>query len=216
MRLGVAIPCYKHHIPLLKRCLDSIEAQTRKPDAVIVSCSSSFSEDIPSYTYSFPLQIIVSEVRQNAAKNRNIAAALLDTELISFFDCDDIMHPQRLEYIYKAFESYSCSIVLHSYFDGEEENKAPFVLYEECTMISNKLCRAPSGCAIIDGFTRIHHSQNSVKKEILGIIQFKEDTGHERKEDAVFCGDVLALPEIQSVYISNNLSKYYISGSWVE
>ena len=216
MRLGLAIPCYKHHIPLLKRCLDSIEQQTRKPDEVVVSCSSSLLSDIPEYNYSFSLVILPAEERQNAAKNRNIAAAHLTTELISFFDCDDVMHPQRLEYIYESFQKSNCRIVLHSYFDGQEENEKPFELYESCQTVENRLRRAPSGCAILEGHSRIHHSQGSIQRSILDQVQFKEGIEYERKEDAVFCGDVLALPNITSVYIVNKLSKYYISGVWVQ
>jgi hypothetical protein len=43
---------------------------------------------------------------------------------------------------------------------------------------------------------------------------FKEETEYERKEDAVFCGQVLAFPGIQSIYIETPLSKYHMEGSW--
>ena len=60
MKIGVAIPCYKGHIIRLFELLDSIEKQTRHPDKVVVSCSST-SEFLNSKDYSFPLQIIITE-----------------------------------------------------------------------------------------------------------------------------------------------------------
>jgi len=215
MRIGIAIPCYKYHIPVLKRCLDSIEAQTRKPDEVVVSCSSCAESDIPEYKYSFSLKIISTSERKNAAENRNIASSHLDTDIVSFFDCDDEMHPQRLEAIYGAFLEHSCDIVLHGYFINEE-NKMPFQIYPNLVIHINKLSRARSGCAFVEGLlsTRIHHSQVSVTKRIFSRFQFRENKESERKEDALFCGDVLSIPGIQSVYIQNPLSKYYHEGAW--
>jgi glycosyltransferase involved in cell wall biosynthesis len=214
MRIGVAIPCYKYHIPSLKRCLDSIERQTYKPDEVIVSCSSSIPTDIPTYNYSFPLRVIVRPERRNAAENRNLAATALTTDIVSFFDCDDEMHPQRIQILLDVFHETRPDISLHSFLE-REETKQPFAQIQNPRVIPNRLRRAPSGCAILEGdySSRIHHSQATVSKFVLSRIQFKEDIGHERREDAVFCGDVLAMPGVQSVYIADPLSKYYMEGA---
>ena len=223
MRIGVAIPCYKYHIPQLKRCLDSIEAQTVKPDMVIVSCSSVNPGDIPSHTYkySFPLRIIGHKDRKNAAQNRNIAAASLDTDIISFFDCDDEMHPQRLEAIKEAFASNpALDIVLHSYL-VDEETKHPFKHHDKISMQPQCLARSPTGCAIYihNWSERIHHSQVTVSSFVFSRIQFKENQIYDRqgseggKEDALFCGDVLAMPNCQNMYVFDQLSKYYKEGT---
>jgi glycosyltransferase involved in cell wall biosynthesis len=215
MRIGVAIPCYKYHIPVLKRCLDSIEEQSVKPDQVVVSCSSCQDSDIPAYNYSFPLRIITHTERKNAAQNRNIAASHLDTDIISFFDCDDQMHPRRLEGIKEAFCLINpCDIVLHSYMLNEE-NVEPFEKIERgFSMQPNCLKRSPTGCAVYmhNWSERLHHSQVSVSQFIFGRYKFKEDPSNERREDALFCGDVLDMPNCQNVYIFNKLSKYYAEG----
>lgn len=217
MRIGVAIPCYKHHISLLKRCLDSIEAQTRKPYEVVVSCSSCNPEDIPAYSYSFPLRILNHRERKNAAENRNLAAReiLSSCDVISFFDCDDVMHPQRLQCIEEQFTRNPCDILLHNFW-LDEECAQPFENYTSFHTELNVLRRAPTGCAIVEGrrHLRIHHSQVSVSAFVFGRIQFKEDPGNERREDAIFCGDVLGMPNIQSIYVHTPLSKYYLAGSW--
>jgi glycosyltransferase involved in cell wall biosynthesis len=223
MKIGVAIPCYKYHITKLKRCLDSIEAQEVKPDFVVVSSSSCEQSDIPKeYTdghYLFPLKILTFRNRQNAAENRNIAAALCKFEgcsHISFFDCDDEMHPQRIKAIrYVVQNQPETDIVLHSYMEKNELNK-PFTNYERITTVFNSLRRSPSGCALLknDLYAHIHHSQCTVKREMWNKIKFREDKEHERIEHAVFCGDVLATPNVKSVYIREALSKYYIEGAW--
>ena len=213
MRIGVAIPCYKYHIPVLKRCLDSIEHQTRKPDEVVVVCSSSKPTDIPAFQYSFPLRVIPRPERRNAAENRNLAAAVLTTDILCFFDCDDTMHPQRIEFLAKVFQETRGDICLHSFYEKEEVEQ-PYPHIQTPIVIQNRLRRAPSGCAIVEGdhSARIHHSQVTVTKFIFSRVQFKEDISHERREDAVFCGDVLSMPGVQSMYIQNPLSKYYMEG----
>jgi glycosyltransferase involved in cell wall biosynthesis len=214
--IGVAIPCYKFHIPFLKRCLDSIEAQTVKPQEVIVACSSSESSDIPhsTYNYSFTLRILPRPERRNAAENRNYAASFLTTDIISFFDADDEMHPQRLEAIQRAFQQQSgLDIAIHQFWIDEEVNK-PFQHYETFDFRPQTLQRSPTGCAVYapDWRQRITHGHVSVSRIAYGRIQFKEDPGNERREDAMFCGDVLAMNGCQNVYIAHSLCKYYRDG----
>ncbi len=223
MKIGVAIPCYKYHLDKLKRCLDSIEGQVVKPDFVVVSCSSCELSDVPNEYlghYSYPLKILTFRNRQNAAENRNIAAALCKFEgctHISFFDGDDEMHPQRIQAIRFAISSQpDTDIILHSFLEKKEDLEKPFQKYEKVSVALNKLRRAPSGCAVLEGdwSAPIHHSQNTVKREMWDKVKYREDKDHERKEDAVFCGDILASTGVKSVYIREPLSKYYFEGEW--
>lgn len=224
MKIGVAIPCYKYHLNKLKRCLDSIEAQQMKPDLVVVSSSSCEQSDIPKEYmdghYSFPLKILSFRNRQNAAENRNIAAALCKFEgctHISFFDCDDEMHPQRIKAIRYAVKRHiDADIIMHSYLIKKEELEQPFTIYDKIHVNENDIVYARSGCAELktDWTALIHNSQCTVKREIWDKVKYREDKDHERKEDAVFCGDVSKLPDIQSIYIWEPLSKYYIEGVW--
>ena len=207
--IGVAIPCYKYHIPLLKRCLDSIETQTQKPDQVVVSCSSCEPSDIPSFAYSFPLKILTHSQRQNAGQNRNRASAELTTDIVSFFDVDDVMHPQRMEVL---LDGQDYSILLHGYALPHEEFP---ITYTSVDGYANQLRKGPTGCALLgdDVSARIHHAHATVRRELLEHVQFRPDVAFERREDALFCGDVLALPGITSLYIANPLSLYYEEGA---
>jgi glycosyltransferase involved in cell wall biosynthesis len=212
MRIGVAIPCYKPHLPLLERCLDSIEAQTRKPDEVVVVCSSADDKDVPTYSYSFPLRILTRPDRHNAAENRNYAARQMTSEMISFFDADDVMHPQRLE----AIEGCGLQhIILHSFLDPHES----FESYSRIYRIRNTLRQYKTGCACLgmDWAARIHHAHVTIHASVLSQTTFPEDKELERREDAIFCGSVLNLsPTIQSTYIVNPMSRYHETGQTID
>ena len=216
--IGIAIPCYKYHLPNLRRLLESIDAQSRKPDQVVVSCSSMDSamdpgadHGIDCNAYSYPLRIITTSERKNAAENRNRAAAALTTTIVSFFDADDVMVPHRLKCIEHAFLNYPCLIVLHNYSEGGSVSPAPDPVCEY-----GKLRRSYTGCAThADSYSiPIHHSQASVVATVLGKIKYREDAASERKEDALFCGDVLEYVGAANAYIANQLSIYYPEGAW--
>lgn len=214
MQIGVAIPCYIGHVEQLQVLLDSIAAQTRLPDKVVVSCSS--TADMPSEfaKYEFDLQIVCDPYVKNPSQNRNIAARHLDTDIITFFDADDVMHPQRLEFVEQAFLG-GADIVLHNF----ESEQAQFSLYDSCNISYNCLCQCASGCIrhiIWNAHDRIHHAQVSVKREIFDQVQFDEGPTGIGKEDCVFCWSAFALPNITNAYIQNKLSLYLPSGTFAQ
>jgi glycosyltransferase involved in cell wall biosynthesis len=214
MRIGVAIPCFIKHISHCYELLDSINAQTRLPDQVVVSCSSSRPEDFVQKEYKFPLLVIITEERKNAGQNRNIAADKLDTDVISFIDADDIMHPQRLEAIEQAFND-SLDIVMHAYFLNEECDQE-FPTIQNVIVEKDNLCRCTSGCIRFKKFvpnSRIHHSQVSVTRKAFEAVRFREDRESESREDCRFCFGVFSLPDIQSGYLRYPLSKYKPNGT---
>lgn len=217
MKIGVAIPCYNKHIPQLLSLLDSLEEQTRKPDSVSVSCSS--TEEFPTLReYSFPVRVYTTKERQNPAKNRNIAARLLmDTDILSFFDADDTMHPRRLEALEYAFQE-PCDIVLHNFL-FREETELPYPEIQEFRIQRNQLSQCYSGCirhqcATMDYNARISHGHVTIRTELFRSVQFPEDASCEHREDCVFCYCIFNLPNVRSVYLGDPLSKYIPSNSW--
>ena len=205
MQIGVAIPCYIGHIEQLQVLLESISNQTRLPDKVIVSCSSTTElPDLPKY--NFELNIIFEPSVKNPSQNRNIAARHLDTDIITFFDADDIMHPQRIEFIEQAFWE-GADIVLHNF----ETNSSKFSLYDSCNISYNTLRQCESGCIrpiIWNAHDLIHHAQVSVKREIFEQVQFDEGPTGIGREDCIFCWSAFSIPNIKNAYISNKLSLY--------
>lgn len=113
MKLAVCIPCVNGHREILRKTIKFIETQTRKPDLIIISISSTIRD--PAYdtdiinSVSIPTTLLHTNKQLYAGANRNIAATEAVKQgatHISFFDADDIMHPQRLEYIERVFTEH--------------------------------------------------------------------------------------------------------------
>ena len=189
--VGVAIPCYKGHISKIQNVLDSIESQTVKPEMVIISCSSSIPSDIPRLPmYSFPYQIVLTHVRHNTAQNRNKAANLLNTDLITFIDVDDIMHPQRIE-ILKSIED--ADMIVHEF-----SNTDSFVFEKyELPIIPNRVSTIKE--------LHIQRAHTTVSYQVFKNIQFNESSDFELNADSDFCERVLQ--KHKTVYIPSILSK---------
>lgn len=218
LTIGVAIPCYKGHIEHLKHVLDSIEKQTRKPDQVVVSCSSSEVGDIPSsyYQYSFPISIFTCSEKRNVAQNRNFAISKLDTDILSFIDADDIMHPQRLEAIEFTFSHYDINIFLHFY---ETNIERTFITYSEFPIEFNKMYVCPWRSVQHAYYPRasiIHNSQCSVRREVFNRIHFQERPEFVGREDTWFVGDVLLSYPGKCAYCPLRLSRYLPSRTFEE
>jgi len=215
MKIGVAIPCFDKHLSYLFLLLDSIEAQTVIPDKVCVSCSSTASFP-SSRKYSFPLEIVLTNEKRNAAQNRNIAMDRLhEMDYISFMDADDIMHPQRIEVLRIVFKNHNCQMILHNYQHGTNTEFRPI---EDIEVRVNTMKPTVSG-----GTTHIehhkflqqhiHHSQVSVQRSIVDLVRFPEEPEFHRREDSAFCNRLIKLPNVNHVYIVNALSYYAPSGT---
>lgn len=215
--IGVAIPCYKGHIPHLKYLLDSIEQQTRKPDMVIVSCSSSTDEDIPyrQEEYNFRFKIYTHPNKKVVAENRNFAASQLNTDIISFIDADDIMHPQRIEIIERAFIEHNIVLFLHNYIIGNTECFTNYSKYEYVFHI-NKLGISSWGSTIhIDSPKYdIHNGHTSISRWLFSQIKFHEEPEFYTKEDTVFNTEIIAAYPNYTAYTLLKLSKYTASHTY--
>ena len=215
--IGVAIPCYQGHLAVLGNLLESIEGQSRKPDVVIVSCSSSPSSVNPylSKKYSFPLHIIFHSEKKNAAENRNIAASYLTTNVITFIDADDTMHPQRLAIIETCFTKYPhIAILMHNCNMNPNE---PFEHYQHLDCFQfNRLFQCPNGSTQhIDYLYMdvIHNGQPSVPRDVFASMPFDETPASHGKEDTVFCTRIITRFPEQTAYCPYQLSGYTPSGT---
>lgn len=213
--IGIAICAFYGHILPLKKALESIEGQTKKPDMVIVSCSSCEQKDIP-YTpqmYSFPLMIITHRDKKNAAQNRNFAAELLQTDIICFFDADDIMHPQRIEIIHNCFMTYDIKLFLHNTQLNIPDTIVP---YTDCTYILNKLGMCRFGSTILQMYMPnmiIANGHASISADVFKEIKFNDTKEYYTKEDTKFCTDIIVKYQNQTAYCNNVLSYYFPSGT---
>lgn len=211
--VGVAICCYHGHISALSALFRSIDAQTRRPDQVVVSCSSTSPEDIPYDvgSYSFSLQIVTCREKKNAAQNRNTAASYLQTDIVTFFDADDLMHPQRIAAIHHGFSTHDVYFMVHSF------QKSPvFVLYERYSYHVNQLEVCPYGSILVRGHAHdmpIANGHCSVMQWILHECAYPESVEDQGREDTVFSARIIQKYPDHTLYGSDVLSCYLPSGT---
>lgn len=130
VNIAICIPLHAPHLKYLDRCLRSIKYQTRKPDQIHISISSSTDEHIRKIRHIlFELdmfaKIHIHSEKLLAGANRNKAArAAVDSgaKILSFFDVDDIMHPRRIEVCEKHFlKNDSLTGILNRYMFGPKD-----------------------------------------------------------------------------------------------
>lgn len=93
--VSVIIPAW-NAAGTLARALDSVAAQTRRPDEVIVVDDGS-SDDTVAVAARHPAGVrVVSQPNAGPAQARNRGAAQAAGTLLAFLDADDVWHPDKL------------------------------------------------------------------------------------------------------------------------
>lgn len=213
LTIGVAIPCYSGHVKYITSLLDNIAESTRKPDDVVISCSSSENNGTLMFTYKdMPVRIWYSTERLNQATNRNRAASLLQTDLITFFDADDLMHPKRIQFLCDTFaQRPDISVVYHG-FERNPTRDDPFWEELQPTPLPNPMIKDPEGNGILvlsdpPKLHIHHHAHVTVRKEVFERLKFDEDWTYYRMEDSVY-GVKLLRNKIPMLFLNNRLSRY--------
>jgi len=219
LKIAVVIPTYKNHLPFLIRCLNSIQNQTRLPDIVCFSASSCENNDIPNLdSFKFQIRFVCSENKQNAAFNRNKAAQLLkevdSIDIISFFDSDDEMLPNRLEFIEKSFIESNTDLVVHNYIPIYKKSIIPNQKFFDYTSYSDACFPDKSGIKIEIRPEIKSRSKSfalghcSVKYNLWLYFPFNSSPEYLYREDASFCRTIIEKGFTGS-YIDCELSIYH-------
>jgi len=228
MRIAVVIPTYNRHLPYIPRALHSIQHQTRHPELVVLcasSCPPEWKASLDLTSYTFPIEIYTTEELQSAGQNRNKGISHIDTtyDIVSFFDSDDVMHPNRLEYIEQCFQDDGgeTDVVLHSacltelsvpYESIEWESTIPLTIHRDCTDFKYGLHRTAylktpielSRAACTKDIFIVNGSP-SVRRQCLDSIQYEE--AFTACEDTIFVSDLFKYG-YTIVYIENKLLSY--------
>ena len=114
--ISVIVPVYKVE-PYLRRCVDSILAQTFS-DIEVILVDDGSPDGCPAICDEYArLDKRVKVIHQkngglSAARNAGLdwVFANSDSQWISFVDSDDWVHPQFLEYLYRAIVDYNVKI----------------------------------------------------------------------------------------------------------
>lgn len=108
MKISVAMTTYNGAL-YLREQLDSILAQSRLPDELIV-CDDQSTDATPSILEEyaarspFAFKVRINDTRLGSTKNFEQAIGLCTGDIICLSDQDDVWHPQKLAVIQQRFE----------------------------------------------------------------------------------------------------------------
>ena len=214
--IGVAIPCYEKHFHLLATLIDNISKSTVRPDHITVSCSSWTHDRRTDTLYDgIPVSIQYSKKVLNQATNRNIAAGMLNTLLISFIDADDLMHPSRLEYVIRAFKEGPYHAIYHNFtWEPISHYFNPFDPIDEFNLLSNPVVPDPNavGLLVDDSPHGLHHAHVTVRRDVFNRFKFDESWEAYRREDSLY-GRMLSENGVSLGYLANKLTRYIFTPS---
>jgi hypothetical protein len=223
--LGVVIPCYNGHIQYITRCLQTMQDSTLHPDVVAISFSSTSSDNIPDLS-GFPFKIVtaITSDYKNAAQNRNIGASLVNVDILTFFDADDEMHPQRLQIIHNFFRRYpNYDAFYHNYIylKGSKETSpyTPLNIDHDWNLLIHVdiLQKDPNGIGLMVNpeyakshspfDTAIQFGHVSVTNRLFIQYKFPEDKNLARQEDSVYAANIVR-KNYKIGHCPHRLSKY--------
>lgn len=114
--ISVVIPHYNQQ-DVLGFTLDSVLAQTIRPEEILVVDDQSTDIEktarIEKEYVDYPqVKFIYAKQKLFAGGARNLGARSASGDIIAFIDSDDIMHPQRLEFVLDAFRKHPDTVFL--------------------------------------------------------------------------------------------------------
>lgn len=104
--ISVIIPCYRD-ASTLARAIDSVQAQTQNIDEIIVvnDCSPE-TESIETIIQTYPdIVYIKNSTNLGLAGSRNKGVEIAKSEVVTFLDADDELHPQKIELQSKVLQT---------------------------------------------------------------------------------------------------------------
>jgi glycosyltransferase involved in cell wall biosynthesis len=109
MNLSIALCTYNGAV-YLREQLESIAAQTRTPDELVISDDQSTDDTLRlieefAATAGFPVRLSVNESNLGTAKNFEKAIGLCRGDVIVLSDQDDVWHSDKLESVERIFEA---------------------------------------------------------------------------------------------------------------
>jgi glycosyltransferase involved in cell wall biosynthesis len=137
MTVGVVITTY-NHARFLKQALESVFAQTRPADDVVVIDDGS-TDDPAAVTAGFATARLIRQDNRGLAAARNVGLAALNTDYVVFLDADDRLEPHAIAAGLACFGRAPESGFVyggHRYIDGdgreigerfEPPGKSPYV-----------------------------------------------------------------------------------------
>ena len=110
VKVSVVVPCAPRHARLLEPLMALLDRQTSRPNEVVIAGTTTRLA-----ARSFPIRIVATEPRANAARNRNAATSRATGDVICYQDADDVPHTQRIEIVRRLFERFDVEHLMHAF-----------------------------------------------------------------------------------------------------
>ena len=141
--LTVVMPVY-NVAAYLPRCLDSLIAQTRPIDELIVVDDGS-TDDCPrilaEYAPRLPQMRVVRQANGGLSAARNTGLDLAQGEYLAFIDSDDFVAPETYEYLLAVAQRDHLDMLLcnaHYHFEGREKDRLIYANAPSSEILSGK------------------------------------------------------------------------------
>lgn len=201
MNISFCITSYNKDIHLLDRLTDALLNQSEKPYETILFCSGVSENSIHSRLPNIKILTRTNTVMQSVA--RNICSEVSSGDILIFFDIDDIPHYQKIEITRHLFESFNPDFFIHSY-DSVIDNTS---IDKYNLIIKNNLEISKSSTNLVCDNFPIHHAHIAVKKDVFKKVRFDESIQAYRKEDGIFCQD-LVRNNFKGIFTPEKLVQY--------
>ena len=190
--ISFCITCYHKDYYYLSIVLEQIKELTELPDEIVIA-SSGLSDNQLTHPpcleindQKIPIIVVNTPNTQRPGWVRNTGGAVSNMDIVLFFDIDDIIHPQKLQWVRKIFNEYECDMLVHNYNLPPFQ---PFIMYEQLDRIE-KINQVASNCVNLrtihnEGIT---HGHVTIKRSILAHMKYNE--GKSVGEDGEFCQQI--------------------------
>ncbi|MEI7614144.1 MAG: glycosyltransferase [Betaproteobacteria bacterium] len=141
--LTVVMPVY-NVAPYLPRCLDSLIAQTRPIDELIVVDDGS-TDDCPrilaEYASRLPQMRVIRQDNGGLSAARNTGLALAQGEYLAFIDSDDFVAPEAYAHLLAVAQRDDLDMLLcnaHYHFEGREQDRLIYADVASSAILTGK------------------------------------------------------------------------------
>lgn len=168
MRFTLCITCWSKDVHMLNETLSAFKMQTENADEVIVVGNDLHEIEVNDSS----IKTFTEPSRRSPSFNRNKGAEIASGDIMIYHDVDDLPHPQKIEFIKKAFLEHDVDAFVHGFSEGM---MYPYrygdLEIERITEIKQNKYLHSDICTDGD----LHHGHLSIKKYLVTKYQYNED-----------------------------------------
>jgi len=180
LTVSVIIPAYKARATI-GRAVDSLIAQTRPPDEIIVVDDGSPDDVAPALAPYGDRVRLVRKSNGGASSARNRGIDHSHGDLLAFLDADDYFEPAKIARQLEVFQRHpEVGLCATRFFSEEPDTGRRRLIHVESAAAHDQVLR-PAGPAVFAVASNLWTTAVMVRRSILGTQRF--DTGLKTAED---------------------------------